>query len=383
MNDQTQTAERPSIPADPMGGDMGQMDDLSMTPPDNLPATAGQVDMKAVGHLMTAQKVVVPRNIAKIMQNLKVLCAAAGRNYVYSWPVKDRQNNRTSTVSGGTIKLANDLARTYGNCYLGIEEVVDTGTHWQFKAVFTDLETGFTLSRPFQQSKDKNVGKGMRDQSRAEDLIYQIGASKALRNVVLNALSTFADFMVEESQHSLLDWVNANEEKANQFINGVMDSHSIDIKRIEALIGRERKKWTMKNLVTVMMELRGIKEGMTSPDDSFPSLKNAGQVMAEKQAEQKDVKADKPKADSKKSKAESKDKSKGAKKDEKPKTAEPATETEPETKSETESESEPESAAAEGEDGGPGDTPPDYDGTASGPAEEGEDEEEELFGDES
>ena len=369
MNEQTQ--ERPTI-ADPLAGDMGQMGDLSMTPPDNLPATAGQVEMRTVGHLITAQKVAVSRNIAKIMQNLKVLCAAAGRNYVYSWPVKDRQNNRTQTIEGGTIKLANDLARTYGNCYLGIEEVVDTGTHWQFKAVFTDLETGFSLSRPFQQSKDKNIGKGMRDQSRAEDLIYQIGASKALRNVVLNALSTFADYMVEESKHSLLDWVHTNEDKANEFVDGVMDSFSIDIKRIEALIGRERKKWTVKNLVTVMMELRGIKEGMSSPDDSFPSLKNAGRVMAEKQAEQKDVKQEaKPKSEAN---------PKGAKKDEKPKAAEPAAETEPETESEK---NEPESATAEGEAGGPGDTPPDYDGTASGPAEEGEDEEEELFGDES
>ena len=50
-----------------------------------------------------------------------------------------------------------------------------------------DLETGFTLDRQFRQAKKWTV-HGKFDESRKEDIRFQIGQSKAVRNVILNAL---------------------------------------------------------------------------------------------------------------------------------------------------------------------------------------------------
>lgn len=335
-----------------MNDPMAAMGDMNMTPVDNLPANAGQTQMSAAGHMITAQRVAVPRDPQRVMQNLKVLCAAAGTDkYVYSWQVKDRQNNRKVTIEGPTIKLALDLARTYGNCYVGIEEVVDADDNWLFKATFTDLETGYTLSRPFQQAKGKNVGEGMRDDTRRRDMVFQMGASKAIRNVVVNALSVFSDFMVEEARTNLLGWVEHNKDKANGYVERVMERFDIEQKRIEATIGRVRDKWTNHDLAKVMMQLRGIDEGMVPVDDAFPALEDADSVMARKEAEpaQQSVEQEPEKKPAAKKKA----------------AAKPAEEPEPEPEPESEPEEpEQEQGAAEEpeapEDDGDGDPEDDF-----------------------
>ena len=48
------------------------------------------------------------------------------------------------------------------------------------------------MTRPFQQRKGQ---RGMRTgDDRALDIAFQIGASKAIRNVICNSLQSFADF---------------------------------------------------------------------------------------------------------------------------------------------------------------------------------------------
>lgn len=343
----TATKEAPPKVEDPFGNDMGAgMADLDVTPAEDLPAVTGQ-DITVVGSVITAQKVAIPRNLERISAKLKVLCKMNGPRYMYSWSVKDRQNNRMQEISGPTVKLANDLAREYGNCWVGVDEVVDTPTHWQFMGKFVDLETGFTYCRPFQQAKDKNVGGGMRDAGRRDDLIYQIGASKAIRNVIVNALSTFTEYMMEESDSRLIDFVNTEADKANEFIDGILYEKDINIKRVEAVVGRTRKEWTDRDLVRVLMELRGVKDGLSNPDELYPTGEAAETVMATKQADKADVApAEEGKAETK---GKSKAKPKAAKKDEKPAKETVDEETGEVTETETKERSEDEEEAHQGQ----------------------------------
>ena len=46
------------------------------------------------GDIITAQRVGVPRNMSRILANMKALATAAGKEYVYGWEVNDRKNNR-------------------------------------------------------------------------------------------------------------------------------------------------------------------------------------------------------------------------------------------------------------------------------------------------
>lgn len=278
--------------ADPMtNGERYVMDGMMSPPTGNLPtvypSAQGDVAINSFGGVVTAQRVAVPRNHNAIIQKLKALCAMAGDGYVYSWPVKDRKNQREQIVEGPTIKLANDLARTYGNCQIDVRVQRD-GDWLVIYARFTDLETGYSYTRPFQQRMNQDTG--MKDAERRMDMVFQIGVSKAIRNVVVNALSTFADFMVEEAKNNLIAKVQENPDKAHGFIDKVLDRFEIDVARVEAVIGRKRDKWTVRDLARVYQEMRGLVDGMTNADELYPTAEAAAEVMVAKQTDKADLK---------------------------------------------------------------------------------------------
>jgi hypothetical protein len=245
------------------------------------------VDVSVQGSIITAQRVAKPRNLQKVMHDIGVLAKMNGHRYVYSWEQNDRKNNRKVTISGPTIKLANDLVRVYGNCVVDVH--AEPGKDYtMFYARFVDLETGFSLTRAFRQRSGQKLGMG--DAEREEDIKFQIGQSKAIRNVVTNALSTLVDYAVEEADSNLLAWVDNNPQKAAQFVERVTAQNEIDMQRVEAVIGRPQEKWTSRDYARAMTELRGIDEGLVSADDAFPSQEDAKQVTASKDRERQEGK---------------------------------------------------------------------------------------------
>ncbi len=282
-----QRRPRPALSA-PMDGDPGLMGELlSPVSRGNLAPGADRAAIGIAGlGLILAMPVTRPRDHNMVMQNLRVLCAANGGRYVYSWEVRNRREGTRDTIEGPTVKLANDLARVYGNSFAGVVEVTDVGDHWQFLALFVDRETGFMYARPFQQRKGQD--SGMKDADRQRDIIYQIGASKAIRNVVVNALASYTDFCLEESKRNLLGWIGKNREKAEEYVARMCEKFSIDLKRVEAYIGRLASQWTDRDLATVTTRLRSIEEGMASAGDVFPSAEDAADIMKEKTEEKTD-----------------------------------------------------------------------------------------------
>lgn len=272
--------DRPDMGGEPFRGDLSGIDQLPALPP---PATSeeGVTTLGMFGSIITAQKVVKKRDIAEIQQRMRVLAAFSGGSYIYSWPVKNRKTGRTTTAEGATIKLANDLAREWGNCLLDVR-VIDERTHWLYYARFTDYETGYSYTRPFRQRKGQDTG--MADRDRAEDLVFQIGASKAIRNCILNALSTLVDYTMEQARNNLLHWVDNNLEGAKAYVAKVTERHDINLERIEGIVGKKVKNWTNREYARVLTELRGIEEGLSDPDDLYPDEPPLADKVARKAA---------------------------------------------------------------------------------------------------
>ena len=220
-----------------------------------------------------AQAVAVFRDEAKVLSKLKFLAAAAGTDWYYRFPVKNRKENRTDWIEGPSIKLANDLARLYGNCDLDVR-VQDLGNSWLFYARFLDLETGFSLVRPFQQQKGAGkIGGG--DDARRLDIAFQIGTSKALRNVTVNALQTFADFAFEEAKQGLVDKIGKDLPKWRKGTADRLAEH-LDVARVEAVVGRVVAEWLAPDIARVIAMMKAVQDGMASLDDTFPPLQPAG-----------------------------------------------------------------------------------------------------------
>lgn len=216
-----------------------------------------------------AQRVVVARDEGKVLARIKTLANAAGDAWYYRIPFKDRKTGKTVFVEGPSIKLANDVARLYGSCDVD-EWVSGEGLdYWEFTARFIDLESGFALTRVFRQRKDAaSVGKS---ESRNAEIGFAIGASKAIRNVVCNALQTFSDYAYEEARGALVNQIGKDIERWRKEVSKRIGDMT-DIKRVEAVVGRSVKDWLAPDIATVAAMGKAIKDGMATIDESFPPL---------------------------------------------------------------------------------------------------------------
>jgi hypothetical protein len=215
-----------------------------------------------------AQQVAVHRDEGKVLARLKVLAAAAGDAWYYRWPVKNKKTGKTDWIEGPTIALANDVSRTYGNDEVDTR-VVDLGDSWLIYARFTDYETGYSLTRPFQQRKSQRTMGD--DPDRQRDIAFQIGCSKAIRNVICNALTTFADFAFQEAKNSLVDKIGRDLPKWRARTIEKLEA-KVDVKRVEAVLGRVTADWLAPDVASIIAMMKAIQDGMATLDETFPPL---------------------------------------------------------------------------------------------------------------
>jgi hypothetical protein len=212
-----------------------------------------------------AQPVAVRRKTTAVLAEIKALAAAAGEAWYYRWPVKDGDSKKW--IEGASIKLANDLARTYGNCHVDVE-VEENDTSWIFSATFSDLETGFSMTRPYQQRKNQRSIRG--DADRQRDIAFQIGVSKAIRGIIVNSLQTYAEYGLEEARNALVDKIGKNLEGSRERLAQVIADRKIEPDRVERAIGRVIKEMLAPDIARVLAMIKTIDDGMASANETFP-----------------------------------------------------------------------------------------------------------------
>lgn len=232
------------------------------------PRQPGPALDEAMANIVTAQRVAIKRDIRSILTTIKTLAAGAGQQFYYSWSVNDRANNRQSLVEGLGIKGAMAVATCYGNCRVDAVIAQETQSHVTFAARFVDFETGFTLTRLFQQRKNQNTG--MKDKDRAADLVFQIGQSKAIRNVIIQALPTYCEEAKEAAKSALIGRIADNPDGARNHILGRLEDLGIEVNRVERVVGRTVAKWSAQHMARIWAELTAIQDGLADADDLYP-----------------------------------------------------------------------------------------------------------------
>jgi hypothetical protein len=217
-----------------------------------------------------AQPVPIPRNDQEIMRKIAVEASAAAESWYYRYPVRTRETGQTSYIEGPTIKLANAVARLYGNSRVQLR-VADYGDYWLFLARFSDYESGYSLERAFQQRKSQ-VSIKTKDYERQQDIAFQIGQSKAIRNVIVNMLGTLTDFAYEEARNSMVDRIGKDLAGWREKTLASLKDLPVDLTRVERVIGRAHKDWLAPDIARIVAMGRGIKDGMATIDETFPSL---------------------------------------------------------------------------------------------------------------
>jgi hypothetical protein len=127
------------------------------------------------------------------------------------------------------------------------------------------------MERAYRQRKSQASMK-TKDADRQLDIAYQIGQSKAIRNVIVNALQTYADFAFEAARNSLVDKIGKDlvgwRERTLQGIAKM----PVDVARVERVIGRAARDWLAPNLAQVISMMKSVADGMASVDEVFPPI---------------------------------------------------------------------------------------------------------------
>ena len=231
---------------------------------------AGGTLQQIRGSYATAIACQIPRQLDIVRRRIEDEGRLAGEDFYYGWGVGKEK------IEGASIKLANALARCWGNCAIELLPVQETGDSWIFTAVFVDLETGFTLPRQFRQAKNWKV-YGKHDEARKDDIRFQIGQSKAIRNVILNALPASlvdrAMIAAKSGVRSKLEaYITKNSLAAAQdLLVGELAKQGV---KEDAILRRcrvvERKALSVEDLVILRGDIHALNEGQARPEELFP-----------------------------------------------------------------------------------------------------------------
>jgi hypothetical protein len=146
---------------------------------------------------------------------------------------------------------------------------LDVADAWVFYARFTDIETGFSMERAYRQRKSQSSMK-TRDVDRQLDIAYQIGQSKAIRNVITNGLQLYCDYAFEQARDSLVEKIGkALDAWRKRTIEGLAKM-PVDLVRVERTIGRASKDWLAPDIARIVAMMKSVADGMTTTDEVFP-----------------------------------------------------------------------------------------------------------------
>jgi hypothetical protein len=226
----------------------------SRSPQPGLRGSAARPFARPLG----AQKVDVPRDEARILRKLKLAAITAGEDWFYHIPVPTKRKPGIAFIEGPSIKMTSDLARIYGNCVVETQ-VTDLGDAWIIEARFSDLETGFSLSRPHQQTKPAAAGE--RATGRGLESVLQAAISKAIRNVVATALPSLTEFGLKEARTLVLSELEADLNSERTQTIAAMGG-MVSLQESEALLGRPAELWSAADLHQLRSLLRALKDGI-------------------------------------------------------------------------------------------------------------------------
>lgn len=221
---------------------------------------------EAQGKLVVAKR--FPRDRAAAFEQVMDSCSRPGlaNDALYTYA------RGGSTVSGPSIRLAEELARCWGNIDYGLRELSRRDGESEYEAYAWDLQTNTSSGQKFmvKHKRDtKGGGKALTD----ERDIYEIGANMGARRMRARILAILPGDLVEaavakcrqtiagKSTIPIADRIQMMLTEFNKL--GIRKAH------IEGYIGRPSDQFLDDDIVTLRGIFKSINDGITKAGDWF------------------------------------------------------------------------------------------------------------------
>jgi hypothetical protein len=259
------------------------MNDLTTTQPAtagnpfarNLPGhvNAGTVAIEAERAIAEAQgKLVIakrfPRDPALAYQRVMEACSRPGLADEAMYAYK----RGGATVTGPSIRLAEELARCWGNIDYGIRELSRKAGESEMEAYAWDLETNTVTSQKFTVRHVRDTQQGRKDLTDERD-IYEIGANMGARRLRARLLAILPPDLVEGAVARCRATLAGNVEvPLADRVRGVVDAFAglgISAQLVERFLGKPLTEVLPEELGDLRAIYRAIKDGTAKASEFF------------------------------------------------------------------------------------------------------------------
>lgn len=232
---------------------------------------------EAQGKLLIAKR--FPRNQVEAYQNAMNACKrpSLAEKAIYSYP-KGGQ-----TVSGPSIRLAEELARCWGNIDFGIKELSQKDGESEMQAYCWDTETNTISSQTFVVPHVIDTRTGQKKLTTTRD-IYENNANMAGRRLRARILAVLPPDLVEDAVRECRKTLAGKNDQPieDRIKKMVMAFQKFGVKpeTIEKRLGRPIDTMTAEDVSEFVGIFNSLKDGNSSIQDWFDVKTNSDRAKA-------------------------------------------------------------------------------------------------------
>ena len=227
---------------------------------------------EAQGKLVIAKR--FPRDEFQAYEKLMKACSrmSLAEKAIYSYP------RSGSTISGPSIRLAEEAARCWGNVDFGIKELSQKEGESEMMAYCWDMETNVMSSQQFVVSHVRDTRSGEQKLTTQRD-IYENNANMAGRRLRARILAILPPDLIEAAVQACRKTLagNSQEPLEDRIKKMVITFEKISVRRemLEKRMGHDISKMTKDELVEHISIYNSIRDGSSKPSDWFDNVSDS------------------------------------------------------------------------------------------------------------
>jgi hypothetical protein len=252
-------------------------------PPAPVPGHIGQAtaieQSRAVAEVQAAVVVAqqCPRSITAAQAAMRESCAQKGlaERAFYRFPRGD------GTVSGASVHLARELARTWGNVQYGIGELRrdDDAGFSEMQAWAWDVQTNTRSAQIFIVPHKRDTKTGIKQLVDMRD-VYENNANNGARRLRECIFSILPPWFVEDAKERCSATLRDGGGKplAQRIADAVkgFEGMGITVDQLEQKLGRKSDRWTEHDVAQLGVTFRSLERGEVNRDEEFPPQRVTG-----------------------------------------------------------------------------------------------------------
>jgi hypothetical protein len=226
---------------------------------------------EAQGKLIIAKR--FPRDQAKAYEQIMASCSRKGmaENAMYQYP------RGGESITGPSIRLAEELARAWGNMDFGVRELSQRVGESEMEAYCWDLETNVSSSQKFTVKHERHTKKGITKLVDPRD-IYELTANQAGRRLRARILAVIPPDLVaaavERCNKTLIGDVSEPIQDTVRKMLNAFSAYGITKQHIEIRIGKSLDMILREDVVELKNIYASIKDGIASASAFFGGSNN-------------------------------------------------------------------------------------------------------------